>query len=451
MAITPDLVKRYAAPVPRYTSYPTAPHFHEGVTAADYARWLGALDPGANLSLYAHIPYCDRLCWFCGCHSKMVKRYQPVTDYLAALMAEIDMVASLLPTERRVSHVHWGGGSPSILAPDDIRRLAGAVAEAFGVDDETEFAVELDPNDLDEARIAAFAAAGVTRVSFGVQDFHPEVQEAINRVQTWAETRDAIEAFRAAGVHSVNVDLVYGLPHQTRKRLEATLEAILALDPDRIALFGYAHLPSKISRQKMIDESAMPDIVERFAQASRLANRLRQAGYVRIGLDHFAKPDDTLAIALREGRLRRNFQGYTTDTADALLGLGASAIGQLPQGYVQNVVPTGDYVRRAHETGLATGRGYALTGEDKARAFVIERLMCDMAFPAAALKARFPDQAEALLTEARHILEADMDGLMEPMGEGFRITEKGRPFVRSICACFDAHLGEAQALHSVGV
>jgi oxygen-independent coproporphyrinogen-3 oxidase len=447
--MNPEVIERYAAPVPRYTSYPTAPCFTGAVDAGTYARWLDALPSRAALSIYAHIPFCDSLCWYCGCTTKATRRYEPVEGYMRALLTEIDVVAGRLSQPCRTVHVHWGGGSPSILRPDDIRRLADAIAGSFGLAAEAEFAVEVDPRHIDPERVRAFAAAGVNRVSVGVQDFAPAVQRAINREQSRETTRRVIDLFRAAGVRSVNVDLVYGLPHQTRDSVERTIEEVIALEPDRVALFGYAHLPSRFRHQRLIAEAALPGSVERFAQANRAANRLVAAGYIRVGLDHFARSGDRLA----HGPVHRNFQGYTTDCADALLGLGASAIGRLPEGYVQNSPITPDYQRRIAEGGLATVRGRELTDEDRARSLVIERLMCELRFPGAELKRSFPGHAELLTAEAEALLEADRDGLLAPGGGDavFEVTEKGRPFLRTLCACFDAYLEQGPARHSTGV
>lgn len=445
----PEILKRYAAPVPRYTSYPTAPHFSDAVGARQYAEWLAAISLSSKLSLYAHIPFCNQLCWYCGCTTKITQRYEPIARYLEALEIEIATVARHLPRGLQVSHIHWGGGSPSILSADHIQRLAGLLRNAFHAGLKTEFAVEVDPRDLAEDRIAAFAAAGVSRVSIGVQDFEERVQVAINRTQTFETTKKVVDEFRAHGVRSINIDLVYGLPHQTRASVEDTIEKVVALRPDRIALFGYAHLPARISHQRLIDETALPGTVERFAQANRAANTLMASGYVRVGLDHFALPHDALA----QGHVHRNFQGYTSDDADVLLGLGASSIGRLPQGYVQNTVPIADYERRVRECGLATVRGHAMSADDAARAFAIERLMCDFRFPAEELKARFGPAAEPVLEEAEALLEGDSDGLIAPEheGAGFKVTEKGRLFVRSICTVFDSYFGQGEARHSAGV
>ncbi len=445
--MNPEVVKRYSSPVPRYTSYPTAPHFSPAVGPEQYAAWLRALPARARLSLYMHIPFCHELCWYCGCNTKAARRYDPIAAYLESLMAEIEHVSALITPAHEVAHIHWGGGSPNVLSADDIARLDKLTRARFRAGGVAEFAVEIDPRTLTVEQVAAFAGAGVTRVSIGVQDFDPKVQAAINREQSFATTARAVAWFRERGVTAINIDLVYGLPRQTRASVEETIRQVLALEPDRIAIFGYAHLPSRIKHQSLIDEAALPDAVERFAQSSRLARILAAAGYVRVGLDHFARAGDALA----SGSVNRNFQGYTSDSADALIGLGASAIGRLPEGYVQNAVPAADYARRIGENGLATARGAVLTGEDRMRGFVIERLMCDLAFPADELKRRFGDAARPVLDEALSLIESDSDRLVERTGDGFRVTARGRPFIRTIAACFDSYLGQGEARHSQGV
>lgn len=445
--MNPELVKRYSAPVPRYTSYPTAPHFSDDIDARTYRGWLAELRPGTRLSLYTHIPFCDELCWYCGCCTKAVRRYEPIAEYLTSLRTEIAKIAADVPAEHEVLHIHWGGGSPNVLAPDDVVELADLHRRLFRIREGAEFAVEIDPRHLDDARTSAFARAGVTRISIGVQDFDETVQAAINRRQSFEVTERAVLGFRSHGIEAINIDLVYGLPHQTRASLQDTVEKVLQLRPTRIAAFGYAHLPERLKHQRLIATATLPDSIERFAQANRLSRLLMRAGYERIGLDHFALPDDPLA----KGQLARNFQGYTTDTADALIGFGASAIGRLPQGYVQNHPAAAEYARRIGEEGLATSRGIALTDNDRMRGFVIERLMCDMTFPARELRQRFGDRSEELLREAHALLDADQDRLIESDGDAFRVTDRGRPFVRTIAACFDSYLDTKAARHAPGI
>lgn len=445
-----DLIARHSAPVPRYTSYPTAPHFHAGVGADAYAGWLAESPPDASLSLYLHIPFCDRLCWFCGCHTKQVLRYEPIASYLGALHAEIATVAGLAG-RRRVTAVHFGGGSPTMLAPADIDRLGAALRQAFAFDAYCEVSLEVDPNDIDEAKLDAWRRFGVTRASFGVQDFDPRVQQAINRLQSFEQTARAVDGFRTFGVNSVNLDVLYGLPHQTTGTLARTIAQAISLSPDRIALFGYAHVPWMKKHQRLIDEAALPDRFMRYEQARLGGSALADAGYAAVGLDHFAKPADGLALAQREGRLRRNFQGYTTDAADMLIGLGASSISRLPQGYTQNVAATADYKRAALAGGLPAARGYALTDADRATAWTIEQLMCAFGFSLGELRELFPAEADRITAEAGAALLGDADRLIRLNGENFSLTERGRPFVRSIAARFDRFLRPSEQRHSMAV
>jgi oxygen-independent coproporphyrinogen-3 oxidase len=445
------LVERLSAPVPRYTSYPTAPHFNESIDADVYARWLGALDAKNRLSLYVHVPYCDRLCWFCACHTKQTLRYEPVAAYLKGLSAEIAAIGGRVSRDVPVTALHFGGGSPTLLRPDDMVALKACLAENFAFSAGAEISVEMDPNDLDDARHDALAEIGMTRASLGIQDFDPTVQKAINRIQTFEQTRGVVEAARARGVRSVNCDILYGLPHQTVETLAQTVLAVISLAPDRIALFGYAHVPWMKKHQTMIDEAALPGVVARFDQMQMAAEMLVGAGYEAIGIDHFALPTDRLAIAARNGTLRRNFQGYTDDAADALIGLGASSIGQLPQGYIQNMPATGDYLRRVGEGGLAAVRGYSFTAEDRGRAWVIERVMCDFGFSFVDITARYPELAGTIRSEALQFVASDKDGLTRIEGGRFMLTATGRPFARTVAAVFDAHLASGRGRHSVAV
>ena len=443
------LLQRYDRPVPRYTSYPTAPHFHAEVTTATYASWLRALPPGDAVSLYLHIPFCDSLCWFCGCHTKITRRYAPIAAYLDVLEREIDRVADALPAVMPVSRIHWGGGSPTILAPDDIARLSHRLSQRFRWMEGLEFSVEIDPRGFGEDGIAALAAAGVTRASIGVQDVNPAVQRAVNRLQPIEGTRDTVARLRDAGIRSVNLDLMYGLPEQTDSAVAETVAATLALAPDRISLFGYAHVPWMKRHQRLIDETRLPDAAARFAQADLAARMLVDGGYLRIGLDHFARADDGLALALRQGRLRRNFQGYTDDAAECLIGFGASAIGGLPQGYVQNATPIHAY-RDAVEAGdLATVRGLALSAGDRLRRAVIERLMCDLRVDLAALADRYGAQATEFHGELDALVPLSRDGIVSvEAGAVITVPESARPLVRCVAAVFDRYLAAGAARHS---
>jgi oxygen-independent coproporphyrinogen-3 oxidase len=444
----PDALSRS---VPRYTSYPTAPHFSEAVGPAEYARWLGKLQRDAAISLYLHIPFCDELCWFCACRTQGSKMYYPVTRYLAELEREIVRVAELAGGTQPVSQMHWGGGSPTVLAPGDIRRLARHVRTHFPGAAEAEFAVEIDPRDMTAERLAAFADAGLTRASVGVQDFEPAVQAAIGRHQGWEMTRDVIAGLRGIGVGGINIDLLYGLPQQTEASLARTLERVIGLAPDRIALFGYAHVPWMSKRQKLIDEATLPGPLQRQAQAALAARMLDEAGYTAIGIDHFAKPSDSLARARDDGSLKRNFQGYTDDQADALIGFGASAIGFLPQGYVQNDASTAMYQLRVQQSGLATRRGVALDPDDRLRRDAIEEILCQFRLDLDRLRARYGDAAGRLSDTVAQLLEAAPPGALEPWNGGLRIAPRWRGRTRLIAAEFDAFFRTQPARHSLAV
>ena len=435
--MTPELIQRYAMPLPRYTSYPTANHFNNSVTAQDYREWIAALPETAALSLYAHIPFCQELCWYCGCSTKAIKRYDPVIDYMEPLTHEVAALSKLVPKGHRVTHMHWGGGSPDILKAPDILRLGNALREHFNFDPAGEVAVEIDPRLLSAAQADAFAAIGINRVSLGVQDFDVKVQRAIGRMQGYETTRKVVDLFRDRGITSINIDLVYGLPHQTVESVEKTIEQVLTLSPDRIAIFGYAHLPERLKHQRLIDEAALPGPMARFQQARRVETILTRSGYVQLGLDHFALAKDTLATK----SIARNFQGYTTDSADALLGLGATSISRLPQGFAQNAVPVDEYARRVMAGGIATARGHKTIADDILRAFIIERLMCEFQFAWDEIESRFgKDAADEIRADAARIIAKDADHFVARNDSVFALSELGRTFVRNICARFDAYL-----------
>ncbi|WP_160008016.1 oxygen-independent coproporphyrinogen III oxidase [Rhizobium sp. 18055] len=444
-----DLITRYSAPVPRYTSYPTAPHFHEGVGETDYITWLGA-DSHGPLSLYLHIPFCDRLCFYCGCHTKQVRRYDPIATYLKALNSEIAQVATYLTAGRKVTAIHFGGGSPTIVSPADLRTLRATLDDNFQIAPGCEISVEIDPTHVDAERLGAWRDFGITRASVGVQDFAPVVQTAINRPQSFEQTSEVVEILRDLGVGSINLDIVYGLPHQTREMLLRTIDLSLSMTPDRIAMFGYAHVPWVKKHQSLIDTATLAGPIDRFAMARAGAETILGAGYEAIGIDHFAKPDDSMAVKLREGALRRNFQGYTTDGAEALIGLGASSIGRLPQGYVQNITATGLYCQSVSEGRLPIARGFALSDADRATASAIEDLMCHYAFSIAELRARFGDAADDVCSDAlRESFNAD--GFVTFDGDTFAMTPMGRPFVRTIASRFDRYINQGQAKHSAAI
>lgn len=437
--------------VPRYTSYPSAVQFSTAVGADEAEIWLGDIKPGTPLSIYLHIPFCRQMCLYCGCHTKIVRRIAPVEAYANLLLAEVDLVADRLQGRLPVHRIHWGGGTPSLLPAEAFARLMDTLSRRFDLSPLYEHAIELDPRTVTREVARGLAACGVNRASFGVQDFNPHVQEAIGRVQPLEVVSAACDHLREVGIDHISFDLMYGLPHQTTADAVRTVETALELGPRRIALFGYAHVPWFKSHQRLIDEASLPGARERLAQASAAAAAIVLRGFVAIGFDHFARPSDPLARALAEGRLYRNFQGYTDDDASVLLGLGVSAIGKTPHGFVQNAPDMGAYVRAIERGSLATVRGVALAEEDVVRGDIIERLMCDMKVDVAAVCHKYhwdPLYFERAFEEIEPLAR---DGLAHIEGHCITITEAGRPFVRLIAAAFDAYLPHTTARHSRAV
>ncbi len=447
-----DLRARYGEErLPRYTSYPTAPQFSGAVGPDAYCEWLASLWDGANASLYLHVPFCRAMCWYCGCHTTITRRDAPVADYLAVLRREIELVAGRLSAPLAVSHVHFGGGTPTIMEPAAFLALMDLVRRRFSLESDAEIAVEIDPRILTRPMIAALGEARVTRASLGVQSFDPAVQQAINRIQTFEQTAGALRGLRDAGVRGINFDLIYGLPHQSTQSCVETVRQCLELRPDRFSVFGYAHVPGFKKHQRRIDEGMLPDSAARYAQAEAIAEALVQAGYRRIGLDHYALPDDSMAQAQEEGALHRNFQGYTTDPADVLIGFGASAIGRLTQGYVQNEVVLGRYAERISRGELATAKGYALTADDRLRADLIERVMCDFRVDVAQICRRHGAKPDAILRSTPRLQALEDDGVIRLDGHVLSVNDDTRFLVRSVASAFDAYLGASGRAHSRAV
>ncbi|THD51140.1 MAG: oxygen-independent coproporphyrinogen III oxidase [Bradyrhizobium sp.] len=448
----PDLAACYGQErLPRYTSYPTAPHFSAAIGPETYAEWLKAIPRDASASLYLHVPFCRSMCWYCGCHTSVVRRDEPIAVYAAALRCELDLVSRQIERRMQVDHIHFGGGTPTIMAPELFMDLIGSIRQAFFVLSSAEIAVEIDPRTLTGAMIDALGFGGVNRASLGVQSFDPVVQRAINRVQSFEETANATVGLRRAGITGVNFDLIYGLPHQTVASCLDTVRRCVELRPDRFSVFGYAHVPSFKKHQRKIDEAWLPDSLARLDQSYAIANALKEAGYQQIGLDHFALPDDAMAVAQREGTLRRNFQGYTTDASNVLLGFGASAIGHLPQGYVQNDVPTRAYCETIAGGRLATVKGYALTDDDRLRAEIIERIMCDFGVDLDPICARHGQAPEQMLKSSSRLKDLISSGVVELDGASLAVRDDSRFLVRSVAAAFDAHLDGSKQLHSRAV
>jgi oxygen-independent coproporphyrinogen-3 oxidase len=440
--------------LPRYTSYPTAPHFSDAVDMETYTQWVGAVPAKTPVSLYLHIPFCNELCWFCGCNTQVVRSADIIGRYAERLIDEIDLVADRLPAQLPVGHVHFGGGSPNALGAHALTRIMARIDDRFRLDPDAEVAVELDPRSTDAAFIHACANAGITRASIGVQDLNPTVQQAINRIQPPALIARVVNELRDAGIRDINLDLMYGLPHQTTDGVRTTVAEILRLHPARIALFGYAHVPWMKAHQKLIEDAWLPGPEARMEQFAAATAALCAAGYVPIGMDHFARPDTPLARAGAAGALRRNFQGYTTDRADVLLGFGASAIGMLPQGYVQNTPDVRTWERAVEVGRLPVCRGIATSGDDRLRRAVIERLMCDMAVDLDAVARDCDDPDHDWTPEIAALRDLEGDGLVEIDGATLRVRPENRSLVRVVASVFDRYLAptdDGPPKHAVAV
>jgi oxygen-independent coproporphyrinogen III oxidase len=448
----PSAFEKYAkSNVPRYTSYPTAPHFSTHFPAATYREWLARLDPDEPVSLYLHVPFCKQMCWYCGCNMKLAARYSPVATYVQHLLEEIDLIAGALPSRMPVSHLHFGGGTPTVLEPEDLAAVMARLGTRFQLLPDAEIAIESDPRTLTDSMIRQIGALHFNRASFGVQEFDPKVQSAINRIQPPEMVERAISGLRAAGVPNINFDLIYGLPHQTTAALCRTVEQCVAMKPDRIALFGYAHVPWVAKNQRMIEDATLPNASERAEQARAAAAALVANGYIQIGIDHFARPGDSLAIAAAEGRLHRNFQGYTSDVARTLIGIGATAIGRTPQGYVQNVSETGAWSRAVAAGKLPVARGHVLQGQDQLRSLVIERIMCDGSVDLAAAGCALGFSDDWYAEEIPELRQMQEDRLLCCDDGKLSLTPEGLPLARVVAAVFDTYLRDSTARHSVAV
>ncbi len=443
-----DLVARYDGRAPRYTSYPTAVQFTPAVDEAIYRGWLAELPADEAVSLYIHVPFCARLCWYCGCNTRAVNRHEPVSDYVELLLAEAALLRGALPGRLKAEAIHLGGGTPNMLSPDELAAIMAALHRMFHLPEDVSLAAEIDPAVLTHDWVRAAAALGLDRASLGVQNLDPKVQAAVNRRESFEQIAQAITWLRDAGVRSINLDLMYGLPHQTARNTLATIDKVLWLKPERIALFGYAHVPWMKTHQQLIEVAALPGPAERLDQSEAAAERLQAAGYIRIGLDHFALPSDELAVALAEGRLHRNFQGYTADAAGALLGLGASAIGRTPRGFMQNLAQEVAWRNAVKAGRLPVARGVELTDDDRFRGEIIERLMCDLAVDLAAVCRHHRRDPAELTRELTRLGPFLADGLVQVDGGRIEVVGHGRLVVRSICAVFDAYFEPESGRHA---
>jgi oxygen-independent coproporphyrinogen III oxidase len=430
--------------VPRYTSYPTAPHFQANVDHTVYSDWLSQIPADTGLSLYVHVPFCTSLCIYCGCHTQVARRKDPLRDYVSVLGRELELIMRRTAA-RKVARIHWGGGTPSAIGAEALIDIIEQLSRRADVSAMGEHAIELDPRHVRPELVHALAAIGINRVSLGVQTFAPHVQAAMGRVQPFATVRRAIDRLREAGIGNFNFDLMYGLPRQTTADLRETIDLAVTLNPQRLALFGYAHVPWFRPRQRLINEADLPGVMERFDQMNAARQHLYRQGFEPIGLDHFALPSDELAVAAREHRLHRNFQGYTDDDSSVLIGLGSSSIGRMPQGFVQNAADIADYTRHISSNQLATVRGTAFTEDDRLRGDVIEELMCY-------LRTKLPAGSSLLDAAAQEMLATlQREGLVHQDGDLIIVPETARPFVRLVAAAFDAYLPSNNARHSAAV
>lgn len=437
--------------VPRYTSYPTAPQFGPAVDAARHAAWLAAVPVEGPVSLYLHVPFCRVLCWYCGCHTRLTRDQARIDGYRETLLQELALVGGQLGGRPALSHLHWGGGTPSVLGPAGLTRVMAAVAERFTVRADAEIAIELDPRTVDDALLDALAACGVNRASLGVQSFAPEVQRAINRVQSYAATAAVVDGLRARGIAGINLDLLYGLPHQTVADCLDTVEQAARLRPDRVAVFGYAHVPDFKRQQRLIDTAALPDAGARVAQYEAIGARLEALGYQAVGLDHFALPGDPLAQAAARGGLRRNFQGYTTDTAPVLIGLGASSISSFPQGYAQNLVDLRGWCQAVQAGRLPTARGIELSGHDRLARTLIEEIMCQGEVDLAAVARHHAVPLAACEPDPGRFADLERLGVVQREGSRIVVAPDCRPLLRVAAAAFDRYLDPAGMRHAAAI
>ena len=430
----PDLAAR---PVPRYTSYPTAAEFTDAVGTREYAAALDGLIAADRLSLYVHVPYCQEICWYCGCNTGPVGRASRLDAYVEALIAEIALIAGR--SKGKVSRVHFGGGSPNALSPAQFGRIADAIRVQFAGADDAEWAVELDPRHLDAAFCAALVRNGVSRASLGAQTFDLAIQARINRLQPFRTVARCVDELRRAGVEHINLDLMYGLPGQTLDTIARTVTQARTLAPDRVAMFGYAHLPRLLPRQRMIDERDLPDVEARFWQSALARDLWLEAGYQAIGFDHYARPDDGLVTAARTGTLKRNFQGFTDDDATAVIGLGASSISLFPGLIVQSEKHVGRYRMKAQNGQLATAKGVVRSRDDQRRGTVIERLLCDGRVDLVEL-GWSPDAASRAMADAAPQLAVlEERGMIRRHDHGAVILPTGEPYARLAAVPFDTY------------
>jgi oxygen-independent coproporphyrinogen-3 oxidase len=443
-----ELIKRYDKSGPRYTSYPTAVQFHDGFGEAEYRQHAAASNAaGGPLSLYFHIPFCDTVCFYCGCNKVATKDRSRAAPYLQRVHRELEMQSALFDRNRIVDQLHWGGGTPTFISHDEMRALMAKTRDCFRLheDDTGEYSIEIDPREVKNDTIALLREIGFNRMSLGVQDFDERVQIAVNRVQSDAQTLGALEAARREGFKSVSMDLIYGLPHQSVESFERTLERAIAIDADRLTVFNYAHLPEIFKPQRRINEADLPAPQVKLDILQMSIEKLTAAGYLYIGMDHFAKPDDELAVAQRDGTLYRNFQGYSTHSECDLIGIGATSIGMVGDSYAQNLKGLEEYYAAIDAGKLAIFRGVGLDRDDKLRRDVITRLICHFELAMSTV-----EQAHGIVfndyfaNELTDLAGMQADGLLTLQGGRIEVQPAGKLLIRNICMVFDRYLREKQ-------
>jgi oxygen-independent coproporphyrinogen-3 oxidase len=449
-----ELIRRLDKNGPRYTSYPTADRFVETFNAATYSKWVAKREHDGiarPLSLYIHIPFCNTLCFYCACNKVITKDKSKAAKYLRYLIKEMAMQAMLLGSDQVVEQLHFGGGTPTFLSDDEIRQLMAAIRQHFKLVEDGEYSIEIDPRKVSDETIALLGEAGFNRISLGVQDFDADVQRAVNRIQSEEETLRVIHAARANGFKSVSIDLIYGLPKQTLKGFGVTLDKVIAADPDRLSIYNYAHMPTMFKPQRRIHEDDLPAPQVKLDILDMAVKKLTNAGYVYIGMDHFAKPEDELAVAQRQGRLHRNFQGYSTHSDCDLVALGLSAIGKIGPTYSQNYRELEDYYAALDRDVLPIMRGMELDSDDLVRRAIIQALMCHFELAKESFNQVYRiDFDDYFVTELKELRDYEREGLLEISPQSIKVTPKGRMLIRNICMVFDKYLRTRQehALYS---
>ncbi|MBZ0182552.1 MAG: oxygen-independent coproporphyrinogen III oxidase [Melioribacteraceae bacterium] len=445
--INTDLIKKYDRPGPRYTSYPTAPHFHEGFTHEQYLDEIIRTNHEAqpDLSLYYHLPFCDTLCYFCGCNMIITRNRDRIKQYIKYLKNEIDLLRTYLNSDRKVIQLHWGGGTPTHLDPDEISDLVSFIKQSFDFKENSEEGCEIDPRGLTKAHLEALRNGGFNRISMGVQDFNEKVQKAVNRIQPEDMTRQVVNWVRELGFESINLDLIYGLPFQTVDEFAKTVDTIIDISPDRIAVFNYAHVPWMKKHMALIRPEDIPVPEEKLAILKMTVEKLTSAGYVFIGMDHFAKPEDEMAVALREKKLYRNFQGYSTHAGTDLYGMGITSISQIGQVYAQNIKREKPYFEYLDEGNLPIERGYKLNQDDLLRRDVITKVMCDFELDFDWVEQKYKIDFEKYFAYAlSNFGEMIDDGLVTIEKRKLTISEMGRLMIRNVAMNFDGYIERKQ-------